>query len=65
MLTDIEFDVFDLESPPADRPLFGFDNVLLTLQMAAATHSAVDNMSWAVCDVVDVLIGRLATCSMP
>jgi phosphoglycerate dehydrogenase-like enzyme len=51
-------DVFDPEPPRADYPLLGFDNVLLTPHMAARTHTAVENMSWVVRDVVDVLNGR-------
>ena len=52
-------DVFDPEPPPADYPLLGFDNVLLTPHMAARTHTAVENMSWVVRDVVEVLNGRM------
>jgi D-3-phosphoglycerate dehydrogenase len=51
-------DVFDPEPPPADYPLLGFDNVLLTPHMAARTYTAVENMSWVVRDVMDVLNGR-------
>lgn len=51
-------DVFDPEPPPANYPLLGLDNVLLTPHMAARTHTAVENMSWVVRDVVDVLNGR-------
>ena len=58
-------DVFDPEPPPADYPLLGFDDVLLTPHMAARTHTAVENMSWVARDVVDVLNGRPATCSAP
>jgi len=50
--------VFDPEPPPADYPLLGFDNVLLTPHMAARTHTAIENMSWVVRDVVEVLSGR-------
>lgn len=51
-------DVFDPEPPKADYPLLGFDNVLLTPHMAARTHTAVENMSWVVRDVLEVLNGR-------
>src|SRR5262245_21757538 len=51
-------DVFVSEPPPADFPLLGLDNVLLTPHMAARTYSAVENMSWVVRDVIDVLNGR-------
>jgi D-3-phosphoglycerate dehydrogenase len=51
-------DVFDPEPPPNDYPLLGFDNVLLSPHMAARTHSAVENMSWVVRDIVEVLNAR-------
>ena len=51
-------DVFDPEPPKADYPLLGFDNVLLTPHMAARTHTAIENMSWVVRDVMEVLNGR-------
>ena len=51
-------DVFDPEPPKADYPLLGFDNVLLTPHMAARTFTAIENMSWVVRDVVEVLNGR-------
>jgi phosphoglycerate dehydrogenase-like enzyme len=51
-------DVFDPEPPPAQYPLLGLDNVLLTPHMAARTHTAIENMSWVVRDVVEVLNGR-------
>lgn len=51
-------DVYDPEPPPADFPLLGLENVLLTPHMAARTHTAVVNMSWVVRDVAEVLSGR-------
>jgi D-3-phosphoglycerate dehydrogenase len=51
-------DVFDPEPPRPDYPLLGFDNVLLTPHMAARTYKAIENMSWVVRDVMDVLQGR-------
>jgi phosphoglycerate dehydrogenase-like enzyme len=58
-------DVFDPEPPPADYPLLGFDNVLLTPHMAARTHTAIENMSWVVRDVVEVLNRRRPTYPAP
>src|SRR5262249_16389581 len=52
-------DVFDPEPPPADYPRLGLANVLLTPHMAARTSTAVENMSWVVRDVVEVLNGRM------
>ena len=51
-------DVFDPEPPKADYPLLGLDHVLLTPHMAARTRTAIENMSWVVRDVVEVLQGR-------
>lgn len=51
-------DVYWPEPPGAGFPLLGFDNVLLTPHLAARTHTALENMSWVVRDVVAVLDGR-------
>lgn len=48
-------DVYWPEPPPADFPLLGFDNVLLTPHLAARTGTALENMSWVVKDVLAVL----------
>jgi phosphoglycerate dehydrogenase-like enzyme len=51
-------DVYSPEPPAADFSLLGLDNVLLTPHLAARTTTAMENMSWVVRDVVEVLSGR-------
>jgi phosphoglycerate dehydrogenase-like enzyme len=51
-------DVFHPEPPAANFPLLGMENVILTPHMAARTHTAIENMSWVVRDVIDVLQGK-------
>lgn len=57
-LSGAMLDVYDPEPPSANFPLLGMPNVLLTPHMAARTYTAIENMSWVVRDVVDVLTGR-------
>lgn len=51
-------DVFHPEPPAADFPLLGLNNVLLTPHIAARTQTAMENMSWVVRDIMEVLEGR-------
>jgi phosphoglycerate dehydrogenase-like enzyme len=54
----VAMDVFDPEPPKSDFPLLGLDRVLLTPHLAARTTTAMENMSWVVRDVMEVLEGR-------
>ena len=57
-LAGAAIDVYWPEPPGKDFPLLGLDNVLLTPHLAARTYTALENMSWVVRDVVEVLAGR-------
>jgi phosphoglycerate dehydrogenase-like enzyme len=58
-------DVFAPEPPLEGFPLLGFKNVLLTPHLAARTTTAMENMSWVVRDVVEVLKGHKAKYPAP
>lgn len=52
-------DVFEIEPPPADHPLIGRPDVLLTPHSAAQTAESLVNMSsWVAEDVVGILQGK-------
>ncbi|AMV37025.1 D-3-phosphoglycerate dehydrogenase [Planctomyces sp. SH-PL62] len=52
-------DVFDVEPPPADHPLIGRRDVMLTPHSAAQTEEGLRNMATMVArDVLNVLAGR-------
>ncbi|MEZ0266276.1 MAG: NAD(P)-dependent oxidoreductase [Phycisphaerae bacterium] len=57
-LAGAALDVYHPEPPPPGFPLLGLDNVLLTPHLAARTHSALENMSWVVRDVMRVINGE-------
>jgi len=58
VLSTAAIDCHDPEPPPADYPLFGLDNVILTPHVAARVPDADHRMSDVVYDVLAVLAGR-------
>lgn len=57
-LAGAALDVYWPEPPGENFPLLGLENVLLTPHLAARTFTAMENMSWVVRDVIEVLAGR-------
>jgi phosphoglycerate dehydrogenase-like enzyme len=57
-LAGAALDVYAPEPPPADFPLLGLPNVLLTPHLASRTRSAMESMSWVVKDVLAVIAGQ-------
>src|SRR5258706_13125654 len=57
-LAGAAIDVFHPEPPPTNFPLLGMENVILTPHMDARTHTAIENMSWGVGDVIGVSPGK-------
>ena len=57
-LSGAAIDCHNPEPPPADYPLFGLDNVILTPHIAARVPEAMEKMCEVVRDVVAVLEGR-------
>lgn len=51
-------DVHAPEPPTPEYPLWGLNNVRLLPHLASRTHTAMDNMSWVVRDVLAVLQGH-------
>jgi D-3-phosphoglycerate dehydrogenase len=58
-------DVYDPEPLPADSPLRGMDNVVLSPHMAAHTDEALLRMAMVVTDVLAVIDGRAPECPVP
>lgn len=64
-LAGAALDVYDPEPPHDDFALLGVPHVLMTPHLAARTHTALENMSWVVRDVVAVINGEAPLYAAP
>ena len=64
-LSGAAIDCHDPEPPPADYPMFGLENVILTPHVAARVPAAMAAMSDVVDDVIKVLAGQDPTYPAP
>jgi phosphoglycerate dehydrogenase-like enzyme len=49
-------DVFDAEPPPADHPLFGLDNVVLSPHVAGVTEASMKHMALHCAEVIETIL---------
>ena len=57
-LSGAAFDVYGKEPPPADNPLLGVDNIILTPHLGASTQEAQDNVAIAAADQIVAVLTK-------